>query len=108
MASQHQQDGHGSEHAGGHDHGDHAGYYSRRAKGSRRLVHVPVVGDLVATAVDLLYQLGVGFCHVAWHVEAGFDGMGVQQVQDSGGGHAGAVLGHGHEAGQFLIVWISV
>ena len=62
----------------------------------------------MAPAGDLFDHLNVGFGDVARNVEAGLDGVAVQHVQDTGGCDAGAVFGHGHEAGELGEVGVAV
>ena len=73
---------------------------SSAAQGCWGFVHVAVVAYLVAAGGDVLHEPGVGLGDIAGDVEAGGNRILVQQVQDPGSGHAGAVLRHGHEAGE--------
>ena len=68
--------------------------------GRRRFVHIAVMPDFVAAPDNIPHQGGMGFGHIARHIETAFDAVGVQQIQDAGGGHAGAIFGHGQQAGQ--------
>ena len=71
-------------------------------------MHIAVVGYFLPPVGDFLDQVGVGLGHVARHVEAGRDVVGVQHIQDAGRCHGRAVLGHGHQAGVVDEVGVAV
>ena len=55
--------------------------------------------DLVASIGDVAHQISVGFGHLPRNVKTRLDALIVQQVQDARRGDAGAVFGHGQQAG---------
>ena len=55
--------------------------------------------DLVSSIGNVAHQIGVGFGYLPRNVKTRLDTLIVQHVQDARRGDAGAVFGHGQQAG---------
>ena len=71
-------------------------------------MHVAVVADFVASTVYVSHEVLMSLGDVAWDVEAGRYVVAVEEVEDPGRRDGGAVLAHGHEAGEVGGVGVSV